>query len=63
MQDPIKDKEILQPLNKLLAANERLAIAAEGTRQHWPYVSRCWIDELSEPTVDLRKYRLKTNEH
>ena len=55
----IKDKEILVPLNKLLEANDRLAGAINMTRDTWPYVSECWIDQMSEPTVALRKYRLR----
>ena len=55
----IKDKEILEPLNKLLEANDRLAGAINLTKDAWPYVSECWIDQMSEPTVKLRKHRLR----
>ena len=55
----IKDKDILVPLNKLLEANDRLAGAINKTRDTWPYVSECWIDQMSEPTVDLAKRRLR----
>lgn len=54
-----EDKRILDPLNKLLEANDRLAQAINGTKKIWPYVSRCWIDEMSEPTALLAKHRLK----
>lgn len=53
------NRQILEPLNDLLAANDRLVQAIQGTRQHWPYVTRCWIDEMSEPSALLAKYRLK----
>jgi hypothetical protein len=55
----IDDKKILDPLNKLLEANDRLAIAIQGTKCHWPYVSQCWIDQMSEPTKLLADHRLK----
>ena len=58
----IKDRDILVPLNKLLEANDRLAVAINMTRGAWPYVSECWIDQMSEPTVKLRKHRLKPND-
>jgi hypothetical protein len=43
----------------LLAANDRLAQATQGTSQHWPYVTQCWIDQMSEPTEALAAARLK----
>jgi hypothetical protein len=55
-------KAILEPLNTLLEANDRLATALHGTRGHWPYVSKCWIDEMSEPTKLLADHRLKNGE-
>lgn len=54
----ITDKDLLLPLNKLLQANDRLANAIQGTKKVWPYVSQCWIDQMSEPTVDLAKHRV-----
>lgn len=56
-----RNKELLLPLNKLLEANDRLANAINATENHWPYVTNCWIDKLSEPTKLLAKYRLKTD--
>ena len=56
---PETDKQILIPLNNLLAANDRLAAAIQDTRDMWPYVSQCWIDDMSEPTKDLAQYRIK----
>jgi hypothetical protein len=53
-------KDILTPLNKLLEANDKLAAALNKTQQQWPYVSKCWIDQMSEPTELLAKHRLKT---
>lgn len=56
---PDRNKEILEPLNKLLAANDRLAAAINATEKQWPYVSRCWIDQMSEPTLPLAKHRFR----
>ena len=53
-----KEKKIIAPLNKLLEANDRLAAALNATEKQWPYVSRCWIDQMSEPTLLLAKHRL-----
>lgn len=62
MHEPMaRDKEILLPLNQLLEANDRLAAAIQGTKQVWPYVSKCWIDQMSEPTKLLADHRLKAN--
>lgn len=55
------DRQILIPLNRLLEANDKLATAINGTKKIWPYVSKCWIDEMSEPTVELAKHRLRGN--
>lgn len=55
----VRDKDILMSLNRLLAANDRLAEALNGTERQWPYVSNCWIDQLSEPTPLLAKHRVK----
>jgi hypothetical protein len=52
------EKKILIPLNELLKANDRLESAIEATRQHWPHVEKCWIDQL-EPTKLLSDHRLK----
>jgi hypothetical protein len=53
------NRRILAPLNKLLEANDRLAAALNATEKQWPYVSRCWIDKMSEPTKLLANHRLK----
>lgn len=53
-----RNKELLLPLNKLLEANDRLANAINATKQHWPYVTQCWIDQMSEPTPLLAKHSL-----
>jgi hypothetical protein len=58
---PDSSNKILMPLNKLLEANDKLAAALNKTEQQWPYVSRCWIDRLSEPTKLLADHRLKPN--
>jgi hypothetical protein len=57
----VTEKMVLDPLNTLLEANDRLASAIQGTRQIWPYVSRCWIDSMSEPTQLLADHRLKSD--
>jgi hypothetical protein len=57
----VSDKAVLEPLNKLLEANDRLASAIQGTKQIWPYVSKCWIDGMSEPTKLLSDHRLKND--
>jgi hypothetical protein len=54
------EKKILITLNKLLEANDRLAQAIEATRNHWPHVEKCWIDQTIEPTKLLEDHRLKT---
>jgi hypothetical protein len=54
-------KELLLPLNKLLEANDRLAAALDATKKHWPYVSKCWVDQMSEPTKLLADYRIKAD--
>lgn len=53
-----RNKELLLPLNKLLEANDRLANAINKTENQWPYVTKCWIDQMSEPTKLLAKHRL-----
>lgn len=58
MAEPINDRDVLLPLNNLLAANDRLAAALNATEEQWPYISRCWIDQLSEPTPLLAEHRL-----
>jgi hypothetical protein len=55
----VNDKALLLPLNKLLEANDRLAAALNKTEKQWPYVSKCWIDQMSEPTKLLADHRLK----
>jgi hypothetical protein len=52
------DKALLLPLNKLLEANDRLAAALNATEKQWPYVTQCWIDQMSEPTKLLSDHRL-----
>ena len=59
MPDKTDRDKILLPINKLLEANDKLMEAIDDSRQYWPYVSKCWIDELSEPTKDLAEHRLK----
>jgi hypothetical protein len=54
----VHDETVLKPLNRLLEANDRLDNAIHGTKQIWPYVSRCWIDGMSEPTKLLQDHRL-----
>jgi hypothetical protein len=54
----VSDKMVLEPLNKLLEANDRLHNAIHGTKQIWPYVDKCWIDGMSEPTKLLQDHRL-----
>jgi hypothetical protein len=57
------NRKLLEPLNKLLEANDRLATAISATKAHWPHVTHCWIDQL-EPTKLLEDHRLKPlNEH
>jgi hypothetical protein len=58
---PDSSNKILIPLNKLLEANDKLAAALNKTEQQWPYVSKCWIDQMSEPTKLLADHRLKPN--
>jgi hypothetical protein len=55
------NKTLLVSLNKLLEANDRLASALNATEDQWPYVTRCWIDQMSEPTKLLADYRIKSN--
>jgi hypothetical protein len=55
----VSDKTVLEPLNKLLEANDRLHSAIHSTREIWPHVSPCWIDGLGEPTKLLQDHRLK----
>jgi hypothetical protein len=60
---PDHNRKILEPLNKLMEANDRLEAAVNATRKHWSYVEQCWIDQL-EPTKLLEDHRLKPlNEH
>lgn len=54
----ITDKDLLLPLNKLLEANDRLANAINGTKSVWPYTTHCWIDQMSEPTIELANHRV-----
>jgi GT2 family glycosyltransferase len=54
-------KSVLEPLNKLLEANDRLGNAIHGTKQIWPYVDKCWIDRMGEPTKLLADHRLKND--
>jgi hypothetical protein len=53
-------KDLIKPLNKLLAAKDRLANALAMTEQAWPYTHQCWIDQLNglEPTKLLEAHRL-----
>jgi hypothetical protein len=53
-----KDKNFLTSLNKLLAANDRLNNAIVETRKMWPSVTRCWIDQVTEPTKLLEHHKL-----
>lgn len=60
MQQTDRDRNILMPLNALLAANDRLEEAIKRTEKQWPHSANpCWIDQLNEPTVLLAKHRLK----
>jgi hypothetical protein len=52
-------RDILIPLNENLEATDRLANALDATREHWPHVSQCWIDQTLEPTPLLEKHRLR----
>jgi hypothetical protein len=55
-------KDLVVPLNRLLAAKDRLANALAMTEQAWPYTHQCWIDQLNdldEPTHLLEKHSLK----
>lgn len=56
-----RNRELLLPLNKLLEANDKLAEALNKTEKQWPYVTHCWIDQMSEPTKLLAKHRLKSD--
>jgi hypothetical protein len=58
----INPKDVLLPLNQALEAKDRLANALEVTEKHWPYVTQCWIDQMSEPTLLLAKHRLKNGQ-
>lgn len=58
MAEAINNRDLLLPLNKLLEANDRLANALNSTKTQWPYVSKCWIDQMSEPTILLAEHRL-----
>jgi hypothetical protein len=55
----ITPKDVLMPLNQALEANDRLENAITATEKHWPYVTDCWIDQMSEPTKLLAKHRIK----
>jgi hypothetical protein len=55
----VSDRTVLEPLNKLLEANDRLHSAIHSTRDFWPYVTQCWIDGVTEPTKLLCDHRLK----
>jgi hypothetical protein len=61
MDNKTLNKKLLLSLNELLEANDRLAAAIDKTKLHWPYVSKCWIDKMSEPTKLLADHRLKTD--
>jgi hypothetical protein len=57
----VSDRTVLEPLNRLLEANDRLHNAIHGTKQIWPYVDKCWIDGMSDPTKLLSDHRLKND--
>ncbi len=48
-----------KPLDELKEANAKLDEALTKTVLAWPLISPCWIDLISEPTVDLQKHKLK----
>jgi hypothetical protein len=61
VQEPLGDNQIIIDLNKLLEANDRLEAALDATEQQWPHVSRCWINQINEPTLLLAEHRLGKN--
>ena len=44
-------------------AAERLDKAIAKTVLAWPYTPHCWIDRISEPTVQLEKHRIKNGKN
>jgi hypothetical protein len=59
--EPLGYNHIIVALNKLLEANDRLDNAIDKTRQAWPALNKCWIDQVSEPTPLLEKHRIGKN--
>lgn len=45
-------------MEKFRASKKRLDEALNATILAWPKVSPCWIDIISEPTVELEEKRL-----
>ncbi len=46
-------------MEKFRASKKRLDAALNATILAWPKVSPCWIDIISEPTVELEEKKLK----
>jgi hypothetical protein len=55
-----RDRKILEPLNALLEANDRLEEALRLTRKRWSNRDKCWIDQMNEPTKLLADHKLKS---
>ena len=46
-------------IDDLKKAKLKLMVAINETVASWPEVTRCWIDQINEPTALLAKHRLK----
>lgn len=56
MENKVKDDAAFRDF---LKSKVRLRMAINDTIAMWPYVDRCWVDQISEPTVMLQKHALK----
>ena len=50
-------------LDDFKKATDRLDAAIAKTVMAWPYTPRCWIDIISEPTIELERHKLKNGKN
>jgi hypothetical protein len=53
------ESKLLPTLNVLLEANDKLDAAIDATREAWKLPEKCWIDQITEPTLLLEKHKLR----
>lgn len=54
-------KLISETKESLKKANSKLRRAITNTILSWPYTEKCWIDNLSEPTLVLQEHKVRAD--